>query len=85
MGYGNHWGMIDWGMGGYWPFGMIIWIIIIIGILALIGWAVRALSSSSRLEGRHTPSALDVLQERYARGEIGRDEYLQKKSDILHR
>jgi uncharacterized membrane protein len=26
---------------------------------------------------------LDVLASRYARGEIGREEYLQKKSDIL--
>ena len=25
---------------------------------------------------------LDVLEERYARGEINRDEYLQKKKDI---
>jgi putative membrane protein len=85
MGYGNHWGMMDWGMGGFWPFGMIIWIIIIIAIIALISWAVHALPSSSRSEGKRTPSALDVLEERYARGEIGRDEYLQKKSDILGR
>ena len=27
-------------------------------------------------------SALDVLEERYARGEINRDEYLEKKRDI---
>ena len=29
--------------------------------------------------------ALDILEQRYARGEIGRDEYLQKKSDLLNR
>ena len=27
-------------------------------------------------------SGLDVLEERYARGEINRDEYLEKKRDI---
>jgi putative membrane protein len=27
-------------------------------------------------------AGLDVLEERYARGEINRDEYLQKKKDI---
>jgi putative membrane protein len=31
--------------------------------------------------GRRSPG-LDALEERYARGEINRDEYLQKKRDI---
>jgi putative membrane protein len=42
--------------------------------------------------GRHpagpfwrSSAALDILEQRYARGEIGRDEYLQKKSDLLNR
>jgi uncharacterized membrane protein len=29
------------------------------------------------------PAGLDVLEERYARGEINHDEYLQKKKDII--
>jgi len=33
------------------------------------------------LPPRRSPG-LDVLEERYARGEINRDEYLQKKKDI---
>jgi len=28
-------------------------------------------------------SGLDVLEERYARGEINRDEYLEKKRDMI--
>lgn len=31
----------------------------------------------------HDPAGLELLARRYARGEIGRDEYLQKRSDIL--
>jgi putative membrane protein len=30
-------------------------------------------------------SALDVLEERYAKGEIQREEYIQKRNDILNR
>jgi putative membrane protein len=30
-------------------------------------------------------SALSVLEERYAKGEIQREEYLQKKNDLLNR
>ena len=85
MGYGSHWGMMDWGNGGFWPFGMVIWLIIIVAIIVLISWAVSTLSSGRRDEGARSTSALDLLEARYARGEIGRDEYLQKKSDILGR
>ena len=84
-GYGSHWGMMGWGNGGFWPFGMIIWLIIILAIIAFVGWAVSARSSRTRYEGANSTPALDVLEQRYARGEIGRDEYLQKKSDILSR
>ena len=84
-GYGSHWGMMGWGNGGFWPIGMIIWLIIIVAIIALISWAVSGRSSRSRYKAAGTSSALDVLEQRYARGEIGRDEYLQKKTDILSR
>ena len=30
-------------------------------------------------------AALDILEQRYARGEIGRDEYMEKKKDLLDR
>lgn len=78
-GYGPQWGM----MGGYGGFGMIIWIVVLIAIVALVVWLVRSTASSGM---HHLPprrsSGLDVLEERYARGEINRDEYLQKKKDI---
>lgn len=78
-GYGPGWGM----MGGYGGFGMVIWLIVLIAIVALVVWLVR----SSGPSGTHylpprRSAGLDVLEERYARGEISRDEYLQKKKDI---
>ena len=36
----------------------------------------------NRSTPRH-PDGLDVLEERYARGEIKREEYLEKRKDIL--
>jgi putative membrane protein len=57
--------------------------------LALLISAVVLLVRYAAGTGGRAPPAerrspgLDALEERYARGEIDRDEYLQKKKDIL--
>jgi putative membrane protein len=85
MGYGYP----QWGMMGGWGYGFglahtIVWIVILIGIVALAVWLVRSLAGvpGHRLASPLRSAGLDVLEERYARGEINRDEYLQKKKDI---
>ncbi len=82
-GYGPGWGMMgSWGYG-YGPVHMIVWIIIIVAIVLFCGWMMRSMCMPGT--HRHLPrrsAGLDVLEERYARGEINRDEYLQKKKDI---
>ena len=84
MGYGNGWG------GGWMMlFGGFFWIILLAVGIAAVVWIVR----SGTHGGHYLPppridrgsSGLDILEERYARGEINRDEYLQKKRDILGR
>jgi putative membrane protein len=81
-GYGNGpASMMDWG-GWMAPFGMIIWFLSLALIVAGIVWLFRTLTRQSSENGRRRSSALDVLEERYARGEIGRDEYLEKRGDI---
>jgi putative membrane protein len=83
-GYGPHWGMMGgWGYGGYGPIYMIFWFIILIAIVTLIVWVVRSITVPGvhHLPPRRS-AGLDLLEERYARGEINRDEYLQKKKDI---
>ncbi len=73
-------------MGGYglgWGFGgifMILWWALIIGGIVVL---VRRLSGSSMRSARHADkTALDLLAERYARGEIPRDAYEQMRNDI---
>lgn len=59
-------------------------LLLIIGIvIASIVWLVSARmqrADAPRLPARRS---LEVLEERYARDEINRDEYLQKRHDIL--
>lgn len=83
-GYGPGWGMMSgWGYG-YGPLHMAIWIEIVVAVIALCAYLMRSMCMPA-LHG-HSPgrrsAGLDVLEERYARGEINRDEYLQKKKDI---
>jgi putative membrane protein len=85
-GYGPGWGMMGgWGYGyGFGPAHMIIWILVAAVIIFGIVWLVRSLAVPGG--GHYLPprrsAGLDSLDERYARGEINRDEYLQKKKDI---
>ena len=84
-GYGPDYGMMGWGRWGYdGPLNMIIWLLILGIVIAGIVWLVRVMTRQAEppyLPARRSPG-LEVLEERYARGEINRDEYLQKKHDI---
>ena len=78
------WGVMG-GWGGYGPLNMIIWLLILGLVIAGIVWFVRAMTQradSPPLAARGSPG-LEILEERYARGEINRDEYLQNRRDIL--
>jgi putative membrane protein len=81
-GYGHDWGMMGgWGGGA---FGMIIWPLVIIALVVGVIWFVRSPSytGAARLQTARRSSGLDILEERYARGEINREEFLQKKHEI---
>lgn len=67
----HHWFWM-WGF----PFGSF-WFLLILGVL----FVVLVTRSPHRRQLRS--AALNLLEERYARGEIGRDEYLEKKKDLL--
>lgn len=61
-------------------FMILFWGLIIWGIVALTrGVAWPGSTESSRQAG----SALEVLKRRYARGEISKEEYEEKKKDLI--
>jgi putative membrane protein len=70
-----------WGMWGVWGFGMMLvmltfWVLVIVGLIALVRWLVT--------QGREsrTDTALEILRQRYARGEINKEEFDAKRRDL---
>ena len=84
MGYYGSFGTFGWiGM----IIGLVLMVAVIIGVILLIVWAVRRMSNnpnSSGIQAPSSPTARDIAQARYARGEINRDEYQHILSDLDH-
>ena len=76
------WGMHPMGwMGGMWGIGMMFMMLLFwILVIAAIVLGVRWLMSDQR--ERRTDSALEILRQRYARGEINKEEFEAKKKDL---
>ena len=66
------------------PFHGIFSLMFLVFMIVCVVVAVRSLFGTGRHSrfGQNRSSALDVLEERYAKGEIQREEYLQKKRDL---
>lgn len=88
MMYGNGYGW----MGTYGWVGMILNLLItvgvVVGVVLLVIWLVRRFSNNGRapvsgyprLDGQPTPR--EIVQARYARGEIDREQYQQILADL---
>lgn len=74
-------GNFGWGMGSFgWVFMILFWGLVIIGIVAVVKWLIGTLGSGGDVPRQRT--ALQILQQRYARGEINREEFDEKKRDL---
>lgn len=66
-------------MSGMWAmmaFGVVVWVLVIVALVAGIIWLMRR-SPASRSD-----RAFEILRERYARGEITREEYEARRRDL---
>ena len=71
------WGGWHWGTGFGWVFAILFWALILLGIAALAKW----MFFGGGWPGS-TRRPLDILKERYARGDITREQYEQMRRDI---
>ena len=85
--------MNGFGFGGFGLIGMILNLVVttglIVGIVLLVVWLVRRFAPSqqgtaiSAYRPETQPTPQEILQVRYARGEISREEYQQMLSDLI--
>ena len=61
---------------------MLFGLLVLVGIVALLIWAVLHFTGAGRLGGRGGPQARQILDQRYARGEIDHDEYQRIRREL---
>ena len=68
-----------WGMSGMMVFMVVGWLLIVALVVAGVWWLASSLRS---LRFSRRDDALDILRERYARGEISREEFEARRKDL---
>lgn len=77
----NGYGMMGgFGFGGI--FMVLWWVILIVGIVALVRWLGASSFGAPGHGGEHR-QPLDILKERYARGEINEQEFQKIKRELM--
>ncbi len=63
---------------------MVFWLLALVLLAGGVVWFMRSSPSIGlgRQAAARRSNGLDLLEQRYARGEVNREEYLQKKNDL---
>lgn len=80
MGWSNGYGM----MGGGW-FGYMLIPLIIIGVIIYAVFKLSNNNKNGRYASQQHDSSLDILNERFAKGDITEEEYNRKKDMLMKR
>ena len=74
--------MGGWGMGWFGGiFMMIFWVLILVGLIFLIKWLIQS-TNRAKSDAGYGNRAMEILNERYARGEIEKAEFETMKLDL---
>ena len=70
-----------WGMWGVWGLGIMLlisafWVAVLVAFVLGLRWLF------AQAKGARLDAAVDILRQRYARGEIGKEEFEAKKRDL---
>ena len=66
---------------GHWFGGSFMWLLWIFIIVAIV-WALKAAIGQNNTQNTNEKSAMEILRQRYARGEIDQQEFEQKRKDL---
>ncbi len=73
-------GMMGWAANPWWGIlGMVFGLAVLAGLVLLVVWTVRQFIPAGGPAGSR---ALEILKERYAKGEITREQYEQMRRDL---
>jgi len=72
----------DWGHMGGWGWGAMFGWVFMAALIGLIFWAIWS-ASRPRDAGPRRRGAEEILADRYAGGEIDREEFLVRRADLL--
>lgn len=81
----EYWGNM--GMGfGYgvgWIIQLALWVLIIVAIIWLVKWAMK--ETHARDHKKREDEAVHILRERYARGEISKEEFKERRQELMEK
>lgn len=75
--FGDGYGMMGY-FGDNWIFMMLFWVVIIAAAIYFVKWIAENNKSDTKEK-----TAIEILKERYAKGEIDKDEFEEKKKSLM--